>query len=75
MKNNRLTNAEVLKLKMATDRIKELSSLERAKFLANSEEDKKIKEIIRPYMMWFDVVANGIEDIIDGKETNYNSFE
>lgn len=69
MKNNRLTNDDIRHLRNAVARIKNLANLENASFVPfNEEEDKVIKEKIRPYMMWFECVASGIEDILNGKE-------
>jgi hypothetical protein len=68
MKNNRLTKEDVLKLRMACDRIRSLASLENAFFSMDSGEDAQVKDLIRPYMTWFECVAEGIGDILDGKE-------
>lgn len=74
MKNNRLTNEELTKLRMAADRIRELASLERASFSINEAKDKEIKNEIQPYMMWFKSLACSIDDLLDGKNPDYLYF-
>ncbi len=75
MKNNRLTNEDVGKLRMACDRIRELASLEKANFSPFDEgKDIEVKKNVRPYMMWFEVVAQGIDEILDGREVPYSMF-
>lgn len=70
MKNQRLTKEDLSKLYMACNRIRSLASLENASFSANEEEDTEVKTAIRPYMMWFEGLANSVEDLLDGKEVD-----
>lgn len=72
MKNNRLTNAEIHVLSECVERIRELASMENASFSGNEEEDKKIKESVRPYMLWFTNVASKIELIL--KDEYFNCY-
>lgn len=74
MKNQRLTQEDILKLEMAVDRIRELASLEKAFFSINPEKDIAVKKEIRPYMMWFELVATGIEEILKGNEPRFSYF-
>ena len=74
MKNNRLTNEELTKLRMAADRIRELASLEKASFSISEAKDKEIKEAIKPYMMWFENLADNIDRLLDGKNPDYLYF-
>lgn len=59
MKNNRLTNSEVIELRDTIQRIRDLASLQ------NCCYDDKIKKTVRPYLMWFEVEAMKIETILD----------
>lgn len=74
MKNQRLTNDDIVKLNMAVERIRELASLERAHFSIDDEKDAIIKKEVRSYLMWFEVVATGIEEILKGNEPGYSLF-
>lgn len=74
MKNNRLTNEDILKLKAGLERIHELASFKNARFDMDDEKDKKIKNKMGPYMMWFDCVANAMEELLNGKEKEYYHF-
>lgn len=67
MKNNRLTVHEVNQLREACERIRELASLENARFSSITANDEEIKRSIQPYMGWFTLVAEGVERILDGK--------
>jgi hypothetical protein len=69
-----LNNDDRIKLEMAINRIHELASLENAKFCFSNEEDEKIKKAIKPYMMWFDCVAEGLEELLTGKQTEFYQF-
>jgi hypothetical protein len=62
MKNNRLTNKEINTLEKVAKRIKELASLEKCSL------DDKTKKEIRPYLMWFEVEAGKIENIIENQK-------
>ncbi|MDW5298733.1 MAG: hypothetical protein SA378_01125 [Sedimentibacter sp.] len=68
MKNNRLTNFEIINLQDYVDRINELASLEFASFINSIEKNNEIKEIVKPYMMWFENEANKIQKIIDSNK-------
>lgn len=67
MKNNRLTNSEIIALRQVAERIRELASMENANF--GKEKDKLIKDGVRPYMTWFVCEASEIEKIL-----NSNTF-
>lgn len=59
-----MTNLEKETLQTLADRINQLASLERASFNINKEKDEEIKKTIKPYMMWFECVANDLEKVI-----------
>jgi len=66
MKNNRLTNSEFIILQDSIDRINDLASLENASFFPfDNEMDKRVKERVRLYMIWFECEAKKIQKIID----------
>ena len=58
-----MTNNERAAILAAAKRINELASLERACFGMTEEKDKAIKNGVRPYMMWFEIVAMQLEDL------------
>ena len=58
-----MTKNERAAIQAAAKRIQELASLERAGFGMNAEKDKAIKDSVRPYMMWFEIVAMQLEDL------------
>ena len=60
-----MTNLEKIALKSCADRLEDLASLEHAGFSFNKEEDERIKKAITPYMMWFDMVASYIHEIVE----------
>ena len=62
-----MTKNERAAIRAAAQRIKELASLERASFGMTAESDKTIKDGVRPYMMWFDIVAMHLEDLADAE--------
>ena len=74
MKNNRLTNEDLTKLRMACERIRGLASLGNASFSSNKEKDESIKNDIMPYMQWFNAISYSIEDVLNGKETEFYQF-
>ena len=49
-------------------RINQLASLERAGFDTDKEKDEYIKKKIKPYMMWFEIVADELQELIDLQE-------
>lgn len=65
MKNNRLTNSEVIELRSVVERLRNLADMENALFSSNLEKDLLIKNGVRPYMMWFKCEAYTIEKILD----------
>ena len=65
-----MTNGEIIALETISTRIKELASLENAGFSFSKEEDAKIKDKIRPYMMWFDSVSYALDDLIKAVRDN-----
>ena len=64
MKNNRLNQDELYSIEKSVERIRELASLESARFSSDETKDKEIKDSIRCYMTWFSVVAQDIEKAI-----------
>ena len=58
-----MTKNERAAIQAAAKQIRELASLERAGFSMNAEKDKAIKDGVRPYMMWFEIVAMHLEDL------------
>ena len=64
-----MTKDEKETLLCVARKIKYYTSLKRAVFSHNDDTDKFIKNSIRPYMMWLDMCANDIEEIVeaDGK--------
>ena len=64
MKNNRLTNGEVLEIREAIAEIKELASMKNCGF-----KNEKLVEIdrLKGWLMWFDVNINKIDKIIENK--------
>jgi DTW domain-containing protein YfiP len=65
MKNNRLTNDELRRLRATAEEIKRLCTLETASFSIDETEDKRIKQAIKPWLIWFDIEANTINRIIE----------
>ena len=60
-----MTNFEKIALKSCADRLEDLASLENAGFSFNKEDDERIKKAIAPYMMWFELVADSIHEIVE----------
>ena len=58
-----MTNKERAAIQAAAKQIRELASLERASFGMTEEKDTAIKNGVRPYMMWFEIVAMQLEDL------------
>ena len=58
-----MTKQERAAIRAAAKRLQELASLERASFGMTEETDKAIKDGVRPYMIWFDIVAMHLEDL------------
>ena len=60
-----MTNLEKVALESCANRLESLASLENANFSPfNKEEDEKIKKAIKPYMIWFECVAENIRSIV-----------
>ena len=59
-----MTNLEKTALESCADRLEYLASLEHAGFSFNKEDDERIKKAIAPYMMWFELVADSIHEIV-----------
>lgn len=55
-------------LKVAAARIRDLASMENADFGISAEHDKTIKDGVRPYMMWFEIVASHIEALATAED-------
>lgn len=68
-----MTKAEIIALENIAHNIRYFASLEHASFSSNEEEDAKIKERIRPYMMWLELRAIEIDDVLDAQ--NMGNFE
>lgn len=51
-------------LQILANRINNLASLKNANFHIYEEKDEEIKRAIKPYMMWFECVANDLEKIV-----------
>ena len=67
-----MTNLEKEALDTLANRIEHLASLENARFSFDKEEDEKIKKKIKPYMQWFNAVANDIRDVVEiSNETGF----
>jgi hypothetical protein len=62
-----MTRNEREAIQAAAKRIRELASLERASFGMNEEYDATIKKGVRPYMMWFEIVAMQLEDLAEAE--------
>ena len=58
-----MTKSERAAILAAAKRIQELATMEHACFGMNDEKDKLVKDAVRPYMMWFDIVAMHLEDL------------
>lgn len=58
-----MTKNERAAILAAANRIKDLASMENACFGLTQEKDKIIKDGVRPYMMWFEIVAMHLEDL------------
>ena len=58
-----MTKNERAAILAAANKIKELASMENACFGMTAEKDKLVKDGVRPYMMWFDLVAMHLEDL------------
>ena len=58
-----MTKNERAAILAAANKIKELASMENACFGMNAEKDAAIKNGVRPYMMWFEIVAMHLEDL------------
>lgn len=58
-----MTNGEKQALQYAAARIKSLASLENAGFDFGEDKDRYIKQKISPYMQWFELVADNLEQL------------
>ena len=58
-----MTNGEKQALQYAAARIKSLASLENAGFDFDEDKDRYIKQKISPYMQWFELVADNLEQL------------
>ena len=59
-----MTKAEITALENIEYNIRHFASLEYASFTSNEEENAKIKEKIKPYMMWLKMCADKIDDVL-----------
>lgn len=62
-----MTKNERAAILAAANRIKDLASMENACFAMTTEKDKIIKDGVRPYMMWFEIVAMHLEDLANAE--------
>ena len=69
-----MTSKEKEAIKYATKRIKSLASLENAGFGFDKEKDAETKQTIRPYMMWFEIVANYLEALANAEDKYDTQF-
>ena len=60
-----MTAAEKQALHMVADRINELASLKNARFDWSKEKDEYIKKEIAPYMTWFKLTAQCLNELAD----------
>ena len=58
-----MTKSEKRQIMMLAAEIKRLASLKNASFCMDAENDKHIKEEIKPYMEWFKCVASLMDDL------------
>lgn len=65
-----MTKNERAAILAAANKIKELASMENACFGMTAEKDKTIKDGVRPYMMWFELVAMHLEDMAAADNKN-----
>lgn len=63
-----MTTAEKQAILRIARRINELASLENARFAFSKEEDAHIKKKITPYMTWFELTAEYLEDIANAED-------
>lgn len=68
-----MTKAEITALENIAHNIRHFASLEYASFSSNEEEDAKIKKAIKPYMMWLELCAIEVDDVI--KSQSMDSFD
>ena len=62
-----MTNREKQAINACASRLKYLASMQNCRFSGihlTEAENERIKELIRPYMGWFDCVAESLEDIV-----------
>lgn len=60
-----MTKLEKEVLQTLSNRLKQLTSLERTRFHMDKRKDEEIKKAITPYMMWFESVAFDLEKVIE----------
>lgn len=63
-----MTKQEIRIIKKCADRIDYLASLKHACFNANKEKDEKIKNEIRPYMLWFEIVSDTLDELLKAQD-------
>ena len=63
-----MTKQEIRIIKKCADRINYLASLEHASFDINKEKDEKIKNEIRPYMLWFEIVSDTLDELLKAQD-------
>jgi hypothetical protein len=63
-----MTKNERAAILAAAKRINDLASMKNACFGIDAEKDKLIKDGVRPYMMWFEIVAMHLEDLATAED-------
>ena len=64
MKNQRLTQNEVYELREAAKEIHQLVKMEQTSFSFDKGKDEEVKRTIKPWLVWFDVQADKIDEIL-----------
>ena len=69
-----MTKKEMQIVKNCNERIKFLASLENASFSIDNVQDEKIKRAVRPYMMWFEIVSDCLDSLIELQDSEEESY-
>ena len=64
-----MTKGEKQAVLTAAKRIRELASMKNARFAMTDEKDQTIKNGVRPYMGWFELVAEKLETLVSAEST------
>lgn len=60
-----MTKKETEALRSIADCIRELASLENARFCMDDKTDAETKRRISPYMSWFELCADNLDEILN----------